>query len=64
MGHIPTHPFPEASPDPNLALTQTLNLTQGRVGTCPGTKQGPVNLSQNIGQARPGLYAHCQPAPD
>ena len=26
-----THPFPEASPDPNLTLTQTPDLTQGRV---------------------------------
>ena len=28
-GHVPTHPFPEASPDPN----QTLDLAQGRGGT-------------------------------
>ena len=31
-GNVPTHPFLEASPDPNLTLTQTLDLTQGRVG--------------------------------
>ena len=33
MGHVPTHPFLEASPDANLTLTQILGLTQGRVGT-------------------------------
>ena len=32
-GHVPTHPFPEVSPDPNLTLTQTLHPTRGRVGT-------------------------------
>ena len=31
MGLIPTHPFPEAIPNPNPTLTQTLDLTQGRV---------------------------------
>ena len=41
MGHIPTHPFPEASPDPNPTLTQTLDLTQGRGGTWPASEQGP-----------------------
>ena len=40
-GHTPTHPFPEASPDPNLTLAQTLDLTQGRVGMWPTTEQGP-----------------------
>ena len=39
-GHIPTHPSPEASPDPNPTLTRTLDLTQGRVGTWPATEQG------------------------
>ena len=38
-GHVPTHPFLEANPDPTL--TQTLNLTWGRVGTWPATEQGP-----------------------
>ena len=37
-GHVPTHPFPEASPDTNPTLTQTLDLIQGRVGTWPGTE--------------------------
>ena len=32
-GHVPTHSFPEAIPDPNPTLTQNLDLTQGRVGT-------------------------------
>ena len=45
-GHVPTHPFPEASPDPNLTLTQTLDLTQGRVGTWPATEQGPALPSE------------------
>ena len=40
MDHVPTHPFPEASPDPNPTLTQTLDLTQERVGTSPTTEQG------------------------
>ena len=44
-GHVPTHPFPEACPDPNPTLTQTLDLTQGRVGTWPTTKQGPFLVS-------------------
>ena len=44
-GHVPTHPFPEASPDPNLTLTQTLDLIQGRVGTWPATEQGPNGLT-------------------
>ena len=35
MGHAPTHPFPVASPDPNLTLTQTL----GRGGTWLATEQ-------------------------
>ena len=39
--HVPTHPFPEASPDTNPTLTQTLDLTQGRVGTWAATEQGP-----------------------
>ena len=43
-GHVPTHPFPEACPDPNPTLTQTLGLTQGRVGTLPTTKQGQACL--------------------
>ena len=30
MGYVPTHPFPEASPDPNPTLTQTLDVTWGR----------------------------------
>ena len=34
-GHVPTHPFPVAIPGPNLTLTQTLDLNQGRVGTWP-----------------------------
>ena len=38
-GHVPTHPSPEASPDPNPTLTQTLDLTQGRVSTWPATEQ-------------------------
>ena len=42
MGHVPTHPYPEAIPNPNLSLIQTLDLTQGRVGTWPATKQGPI----------------------
>ena len=33
------------SPDPNLSLTQTLDLTQGRVGTWPTTEQGPLIYS-------------------
>ena len=41
VGHLPTHPFPEASPDPNPTLTQTLDRTKGRVGMWPGTQQGP-----------------------
>ena len=41
-GHIPTHPFLVASPDPNPALTQTLDLSQGRVGTWPATERGPA----------------------
>ena len=36
--HPYTHPSPEASPDPNPTLAQTLDLTQGRVGTWPATK--------------------------
>ena len=44
-GHVPTHPFPEASADLNLTLTQTLDLTQGRVGTWPATEQGPLKSS-------------------
>ena len=32
-GHFPAHPITEASPDPNRTLTQTLDLTQGRVCT-------------------------------
>ena len=44
MGHVPIHPFPEAGPDPNPTLTQTLDLTQGRVGTWPATKQGQAWL--------------------
>ena len=40
-GHVSSYPFPEASPDPNLTLTQTLDLTQGRVGMWPATEQGP-----------------------
>ena len=43
-GHVPTHPFPEARPDTNPTLTQTLDLTQGRVGTWPTTEQGPEKL--------------------
>ena len=39
-GHVPTHPSPEACPDPNPTFTQTLDLTQGRVGTWLATKQG------------------------
>ena len=39
-GHVPTHPFPEASPGPNLTLSQTL-------GTWPSTEQGPT-VSQVI----------------
>ena len=31
----PTHPFPIASPDANITLTQNLGLTQG-------AKQGPI----------------------
>ena len=38
MGHVPTHPFPVASPDPNPTLTQTVDLSQGRVGTWPATE--------------------------
>ena len=46
-------PFPEASPDLYPTLTQTLDLTQGRVGTWPATEEGsetvvrpmiPVNI--------------------
>ena len=46
MGHVPTHPFPEASPDPNLTLIQTLDLSQGRVGMWPTTEQGPIFITQ------------------
>ena len=42
-GHVPTNPFPDACPGPNPTLTQTLDLTQGRVGTGPATEQGPYN---------------------
>ena len=41
-GPRPYSPLPEASPDPNLTLTQTLDLTQGRVGTWPATEQRPA----------------------
>ena len=40
-GHVPTHSFPVASPDPNPTLTQNLDLAQGRVGTWPATERGP-----------------------
>ena len=39
-GHIPTHPFLEADPNPDPTLSQTLNLTWGRVGKWPATEQG------------------------
>ena len=39
-GNVPTHTFPEASPDLNPTLTQTLDLTQGRVGTWSAAEQG------------------------
>ena len=43
-GHVPTHPSPEASPDLHLTITQTLDLTQGRVGMWPATEQGSEGL--------------------
>ena len=33
VGHFSTHPFLEANSNPIPTLTQTLHLTQGRVGT-------------------------------
>ena len=44
MGHVPTHPFPDVIPNPDLTLTQTLNLTQETVGTWPATEQSPVKM--------------------
>ena len=44
-GHVPTHPSLEA--DPNPILTQTLNLTQGRVGAWLTTVHGPNPFSKN-----------------
>ena len=38
-GHVPTHPFPEAIPDPNLTLTQTgSSLVTSHVPTHPSLK--------------------------
>ena len=54
-GHAPTHPCSEASPDPNSTLT--LDLTQGRVGTCPATEQGPKFLSPLLPQKGVELLA-------
>ena len=36
------NPFPEATPDPSLTLTQILDLTQGRIGTWPATEQDRI----------------------
>ena len=56
MGHVPTHPFPETSPDPTLALSQTLDLTQGKVGTWPATEQVlylPVGTQTHLQKSLP-----------
>ena len=65
MGHVPTHPFPDASPDPNLTLTQTLDLTQGRVGTWPAIEQVQIyDYTQSNLQSQPKGHASvvvCKP---
>ena len=54
-GHVPTHPFPEASPDPY----QTLDLTRGRVGTWPATEQGPKSICDEESLLR-CVHVQCQ----
>ena len=51
-GHVPTHPSPEASPEPNQTLTQTLDLTQGRGGAWPATEQGPTTITSTTTHRR------------
>ena len=57
-GHVPTHPFPEASPDPDLTLTQTLDLTQRRVGMWPATEQGPLFVGLSAIYRFPSYFLH------
>ena len=42
FGEVSTHPSPRPNPNPNPAPTQTLDLTQGRVGTSPETWIDPI----------------------